>query len=58
VDAAKVRPILDKLRTQMESEMAARRDKLASALADKLGLPVQKVRDALDSLPHHWRRAP
>jgi predicted transcriptional regulator len=57
-DPAKVRSILEKLHGQAESRMQAQRDKFAAALADKLGLPVQKVTDALDSVPHHWRRAP
>ncbi|MEA2307906.1 MAG: hypothetical protein QOI65_192 [Thermoleophilaceae bacterium] len=51
VDNAALKAALDKIHSQEESDMQARRDKLASALADRLNLPVQKVKDALAAGP-------
>ena len=47
VDRATVQSVLDKLHAQMESQMQARHDRFAAALAGRLGLSVQKVKDAL-----------
>jgi Clp amino terminal domain, pathogenicity island component len=51
VDRADVRAALEKVRSQVDSDMQARRDKLASELADRLDLPVDKVKDALAAGP-------
>ena len=47
VSAADVRSALEKVHSQLEADMQARRDKLAEELAQRLDLPVEKVRDAL-----------
>jgi hypothetical protein len=52
VKSADVTAALEKIRSQLESDMQARRDKLATELADQLGLPAQKVKDALAAEPH------
>jgi DNA-directed RNA polymerase specialized sigma subunit len=52
VDQADVQSALDGLRKNAESEMKARRDKLAAELAQRLGLPVAKVKGALAAEPH------
>lgn len=52
VKPADVTAALEKIRSQLESDMQARRDKLATELADQLGLPAQKVKDALAAEPH------
>lgn len=65
VETADVQKVLDQLHSQFESRMQARRDKLAAELAERLDLPVEKVKDALaagPSGPPHgrlrWRMAP
>ena len=52
VKSSDVQSALEKIRPQVEADMQARRDKLAQALADRLNLPVQKVKDALAAEPH------
>ena len=47
-----VRTALDKVRSQLESQMQAHREKLATELANQLGIPVQKVKDALAAEMH------
>ena len=51
VDSSDVQSALGKIRTQIEADMRARRDKFAAALADRLNLPVDKVKDALAAGP-------
>ena len=46
VKSSDLHAALEKVRSQLESQMHARRDRLATQLADKLGIPVQKVKDA------------
>src|SRR5437764_628369 len=46
VKSSALHAALEKVRSQLESQMHARRDRLATQLADKLGIPVQKVKDA------------
>ena len=55
VDAADVQKVLDELHSQFESGMKSRRDKLAAELAERLDLPVDKVKDALAAGPGPWR---
>lgn len=57
VDGAEVKAALEKIRTQVESDMTARRDKLAAELAERLDLPVAKVKAALAAGPFGPRRA-
>lgn len=52
VKSSDVQSALEKIRSHVEADMQARRDKLAQALADRLNLPVQKVKDALAAEPH------
>jgi transcriptional regulator with XRE-family HTH domain len=52
VDAATLRAAFEKLRARMEFEHAARRDAFAAALAQRLKLPVSRVKEVLASLPH------
>jgi predicted trehalose synthase len=51
VDEADVKSALDGLRKQAEADMKARRDKLAAELAERLDLPLEKVKDALAAGP-------
>ena len=51
VRSADVTAALEKVRSQLESQMHARRDKLATDLANQLGIPVQKVKDAFAAGP-------
>jgi biotin operon repressor len=51
IDESKVRQAFETLRQKHESEMQQRRDEFAQKLADKLGISVDKVKDALDDGP-------
>ena len=61
VDEDDVQSALDELHKSVESEMAARRGKFAAELAERLDLPVDKVKDVLAAgppRPPHGRMAP
>jgi transcriptional regulator with XRE-family HTH domain len=50
-DEADVQSALDGLRKDAEAKMKARRDEFAAKLAERLDLPVEKVKDALAAGP-------
>jgi ClpA/ClpB-like protein len=52
VKSSDVRAALEKVRSQLEAQMRARRDRLMTELANQLGIPVQKVKDAFAAEMH------
>ena len=52
VKSSDVRSALGKVRSQLEAQMRARRDRLMTELANQLGIPVQKVKDAFAAEMH------
>ena len=52
LDVSDVRAALAKVRAAEEAEHAKMRDEFATKLAGKLGIPKQRVLDALASMPH------
>jgi hypothetical protein len=51
VDEAKVKAALDKVKSDHQQQEQAEWDTFVKALADKLGLPVEKVQQGLGSVP-------
>jgi hypothetical protein len=57
VSEADVNKALEELRAEHEAEHEKRRNEMAQALADRLGIDVDKVKDALPmGPPHHGGR--
>jgi hypothetical protein len=58
VDVATLRGALDKVRAQEQARFQQVRDQFVAALAQQLNLPVDKVKQAIGSVPHHGWHGP
>src|SRR3954452_15044533 len=58
VSEARLRAAVEKIRPALEKQHEAERDAFIAKLADKLGVPEAKVKDAIGAEPHHGRRGP